>query len=202
MIDVALRLVGTVGSVVSGGGVVVLETVTVIAKEVRVLPAASRATAVIVCVPFVASVVFQVPEYGAVVSSLPRLMPSTLNWTPTTPTLSWALATRVILPETVEPVRGAVMLTVGNVVSGAAPKAAVIVVPELTVQVVAVVQPLTPVQPAKVLPPVGVAVSTTEVPVLKVAVHVPVEQLIPLGLEVIVPVPEPALVAEIVYVVA
>ena len=54
-------------------------------------------------------------------SSAPRLSPSSLNWTPTTPTLSEALAVTVMVPETVEPDEGDVMLTVGGVVSGGGP---------------------------------------------------------------------------------
>src|SRR2546427_11958971 len=57
-------------------------------------------------------------EYGAVVSSAPRAAPSSWNWTPTTPTLSEALAETVMLPVTVAPEVGAVMATVGAVVSG------------------------------------------------------------------------------------
>ncbi len=46
------------------------------------LRAASRATAVSVCVPSGTVIVFHEMEYGAVVSSAPRLAPSTLNCTP------------------------------------------------------------------------------------------------------------------------
>jgi hypothetical protein len=53
-----------------------LETITVRAAEVVVFPAASRATAVSVCDPFAAVVVFQVTEYGAEVSSDPSGFPS------------------------------------------------------------------------------------------------------------------------------
>src|SRR3989344_8181071 len=56
-------------------------------------------------------------EYGEVVSSAPTLAPSTLNCTPTTPTLSDALADRVTVPETVAPSAGAMRETVGLVVS-------------------------------------------------------------------------------------
>src|SRR3989442_14045752 len=62
-------------------------------------------------------VVSHVTEYGDVVSSAPRLPPSSWNWTPTTPTLSEALAETVMLPVTVAPEVGAVMLTVGGVMS-------------------------------------------------------------------------------------
>ena len=54
-------------------------------------------------------------------SSAPRLEPSSLNWTPATPTLSEALAVTVTVPETVDPDEGDVMLTVGGVVSGGGP---------------------------------------------------------------------------------
>ena len=49
-------------------------------------------------------------------SSAPAL-PSSRNWTLTTPTLSEALAVTVMVPETVEPDEGDVMLTVGGEVS-------------------------------------------------------------------------------------
>jgi hypothetical protein len=45
------------------------------------------------------------------------LMPSYLNCTPTTPTLSEALATMGTVPQTVAPDTGEVMATVGGVVS-------------------------------------------------------------------------------------
>src|SRR6059036_790110 len=99
---------------------VVLSTVTPTAAAVAVFPAASRATAVRLCVPLAAKVVFQETEYGATVSSAPRLTPSSLNWTPTTPTLSEAEAETVIVPATVAPAAGAVIATVGGVVSGGA----------------------------------------------------------------------------------
>src|SRR5437667_990090 len=92
-------------------------TVTLTAAEVAVLPAASRATAVTLWLPFALKVVFQEIEYGAVVTSAPRFTPSSLNCTPTTPTLSVASADTVIVPDTVAPVDGAVMETVGGVVS-------------------------------------------------------------------------------------
>src|SRR6059036_2605324 len=97
-----------------------LSTVTLTAADVAVLPAASRATAVKVWDPLTASVVFHEREYGAAVTSAPRFAPSSLNCTPTTPTLSVALAETVTVPETVEPAAGAVMETVGGVVSGGA----------------------------------------------------------------------------------
>src|SRR5207245_944158 len=86
-----------------------------------VFPAASRATAVRVWEPLPVAVVSHVIEYGAVVSSGPRLDPSSLNWTPTTPTSSTALAATVTGPDTVEPEVGEVMATVGGTVSGTGP---------------------------------------------------------------------------------
>ncbi len=50
-------------------------------------------------------------------SSAPRSAPSSLNWTPATPSLSEALAVTAMVPETVEPDEGDVMLTVGGEVS-------------------------------------------------------------------------------------
>ena len=79
------------------------------------LPAASRATAVNVCAPLVAVVVIHDREYGAVVSSAPTLTPSSLNWTPATPTLSEALAATTTVPETVAPGAGPVIATDGDV---------------------------------------------------------------------------------------
>src|SRR5437899_7543081 len=105
----------TVGGVVSGGGAFAMLTVT---DAELVLPAASRATALKVCEPLATAVVLKEAEYGAALSSAPTLAPSTLNWTPATPTLSAALAVTVIVPETVAPLAGEVMLTVGGVVSG------------------------------------------------------------------------------------
>ena len=81
-------------------------------------PAASRATAVSVCGPLPAVVVFHETEYGAVVSSLPRFAPSSLNWTPATPTSSAAVALTVIVPDTVAPRPAPVSVAVGAVVSG------------------------------------------------------------------------------------
>src|SRR5947208_7854367 len=82
----------TVGGAASGTG---LLTVTLTSADVVLLPAASRATAVRVCDPLVATVVFQEPAYGATVSSTPRFAPSSLNCTPTTPTLSDRKSTRL-----------------------------------------------------------------------------------------------------------
>ena len=65
-----------VGFVVSE---MILLTMIVAPVEVARLPAASRATARIVWKPLVAEVVFQLVEYGEVVSSGPRFAVSSLN---------------------------------------------------------------------------------------------------------------------------
>ena len=51
-------------------------------------------------------------------SSAPRFVPSTLNCTPFTPTLSLAAAVTLTVPDTVAPAAGAVTETVGAVPSG------------------------------------------------------------------------------------
>src|SRR5688572_22312774 len=102
--------------IVPPGGVVSLATVTVTGAEVVRLPAASRATAVMVCEPLVVVVVFQGAENGAVVTSVPAL-PSRKNCTPVTAVSSAALAVTVIVPETVAPEAGELMLTVGAAAS-------------------------------------------------------------------------------------
>ena len=61
------------------GGVVSFDTVTVTPAEVVRLPAASRATAVMVCEPLLELVVFHETEYGVAVSSAPALTPSSWN---------------------------------------------------------------------------------------------------------------------------
>src|SRR5207247_1825176 len=106
----------TVGGVVSGVGA--LATVTVTGAEVVRLPAASRATAVIVCWPLLVVVGSKGIEYGAVVSSAPPLTPSSWNCTPTTPTLSEAFALTGSVVDTVELLSGEVMLYVARVVAG------------------------------------------------------------------------------------
>ena len=110
-VPAAGAVIETVGAVVS------LLTVTATPVEVVVFPAASRATAVSVWLPFEAVVEFHVIEYGVAVSSAPRLTPSSLNWTPATATLSVAVAETVTaVPETV-PAAGAVIDTVGAIES-------------------------------------------------------------------------------------
>src|SRR5439155_4970281 len=92
-------------------------TITLTAAEVAVLPAASRAMALRLCEPLLAVVVFQETAYGATVTSAPRFVPSSLNCTPTTPTLSLALAETVTVPDTVAPGVGEAMEMVGGVLS-------------------------------------------------------------------------------------
>src|SRR6266699_2576620 len=83
-----------------GGGGALLATFTVTVVDSVWLPAASRATAVMVCEPSLTEAVSQGIEYGALVSSAPKLVPSILNCTPATPTLSEALAVKLVVPET------------------------------------------------------------------------------------------------------
>src|SRR4051812_22494678 len=104
----------------SAAVVAALLTATFAAADVVVLPAASRATAVRTWVPLGTVVESHETEYGAALTSEPRLLPSTLNWTPATPTLSDALAETVTPePATVAPSAGAVRETVGGIWSEA-----------------------------------------------------------------------------------
>ena len=80
-------------------------------------PAASLATAERLHDPFGRDVVSQKVTYGVVVISGPRLTPFTLNCTPAIATLSNAEAETVVIPETVAPADGALMDTIGDVVS-------------------------------------------------------------------------------------
>jgi hypothetical protein len=72
------------------------------------------------CVALVAVAVFQLTEYGEVVTSAPRLVPSSWNWTPAIPRLSVALAATVITPETVWLFAGEVIDTMGPCITRAA----------------------------------------------------------------------------------
>ncbi len=99
------------------GAVVSLATMTLTVVAVLVLPAASRATAVSAWAALVAVRVSHATEYGALVSSAPRLAPSSLNCTPLTAVSSEALAVTLTVPPTVAPSAGAVTDTVGLVVS-------------------------------------------------------------------------------------
>src|SRR5436190_2095783 len=100
----------TVGAVVSAA------TVNATPAEVVKLPAASRAIAVTVwLLPAARDVVLYETWYGAVVSSFPTWVPSRRNLTPATPTLSAAVAARVIVPVTAASAAGDVTETVGAV---------------------------------------------------------------------------------------
>src|SRR5207249_1444311 len=125
-LSLALAVTGTLPETVApaagevidtDGGVVSFDTVTVTPADVVWFPAASRATALRVWLPLAALVVFHDTEYGAAVTSAPRLAPSSLNCTPATPTLSLALAVTGTVPETVAPAAGEVIDTEGGVVS-------------------------------------------------------------------------------------
>ena len=87
------------------------------AAETVVLFAASRATAVMTCAPFVALLVIHEIEYGALVSSAAMATPSRRNVTPATSTLSDAFACSVKVPEIVEPSASPTIETVGGMVS-------------------------------------------------------------------------------------
>ena len=110
----AVRL--TVGAVESDD---VLLTVMVTGLDVVTLPAASRATARIVCVPLATLAEFQLRSKGLVRTSDPTAVPSTVNQTPATPELSDAVARRVTVPVAVPPV-GFERLTAGGMESPAA----------------------------------------------------------------------------------
>ena len=130
-------------------------------------PAASRAVAVKVYEPAARDEASQVAEYGEATSSVPRLAPFTLNWTPATPILSEAEAVIWMLEGArVTPLIGEVMETVGAVVSE-------VVVTNVAVTamfpvIVRVQEPVPvhppPLQPEKVDPVWGVAVRVREVP--------------------------------------
>src|SRR5689334_12119936 len=94
-----------------------LLTVTLTADEVRWFPDASRARAVNECWPSLTDDDAQLVEYGDDVSSVPSGLPSRRNCTPTTRTLSDALAVTVTAPDTIDPFVGAVTDTFGCVVS-------------------------------------------------------------------------------------
>src|SRR5688572_7922758 len=103
------------------GVTTVFETVTDTTAEVARLPAASRATAERRCTPSETERLFHERLYGVEVFSEPTLASSTRNCTPTTPMLSEALAEiTTLLPDTVELLAGAVIATVGLLVSGVA----------------------------------------------------------------------------------
>jgi hypothetical protein len=91
-----------------------LKTVTVTGSDVNSNPSKLRPTAVSVCEPLFIGTEFHGVEYGAEVSGAPTLTPSTLNWTlPTVrPPMIVTLAVIGVVPLTVAPALGEVMLTV------------------------------------------------------------------------------------------
>jgi len=135
-----------------------------------------------------------------VATSAPKLTPSSWNCTPPTPTLSVAVAVTVTVPVTVAPAVGAVMETVGGVVSlggdeglrVCSAKVAVSAVAAFIVRLQGPVPAQPPLQPAKVEPAAGAAVRVTRVPVVKEVEQV-VPQLMPAGELVTVPPPAPDL---------
>src|SRR5438445_8092308 len=100
------------------GGVRSFATMTVTAGDVAVLPAPSRAVAVSVWLPFATVFVSQDTEYGAPVTSAPKVAPSSLNCTPAMETLSVALAVTVMVPATLAFGAGVLIATDGGAASG------------------------------------------------------------------------------------
>src|SRR3954471_17968302 len=94
--------------------VVVCGIPTLTTADVVWRPKASRARADNVWLPPDTPVVFQTIAYGDVVASAPSGAPSSRNCTPTTPMSSAAFAdTATVVPDTVAPLAGAVIVTVG-----------------------------------------------------------------------------------------
>ena len=60
---------------------------------------------------------FSDSEYGLLVSAVPTFAPSTLNCTLCTPTVSDALAVTFVVPDTTAPFAGAVIETLGALLS-------------------------------------------------------------------------------------
>jgi hypothetical protein len=108
---------GVVGKTGTGAGADGLLNVTVTAEDVLEFPAASRATAVMVYMPFAESSEEALNVYGAEVISGPAFEPFIWNWTPATPTLSEAAAVNVTTPERIALFAGEVTETVGGCVS-------------------------------------------------------------------------------------
>src|SRR5688572_4020053 len=105
--------------VTEGAFVSAADPMTTVTADRPTFPAASRASARIVCDPFAASLLFQRALYGAFVS-VPTTAPSTRNVTDVTPTASAAFAMMLTLRATCSPGAGDVMLTAGGVVSDCA----------------------------------------------------------------------------------
>src|ERR1051326_5725974 len=119
--DVKMIDVSVSSKRVAAGCGVEFDTVTTVSADLVVLPAPSRATAVSVCDPSATVVESQLIAYGTATSSAASGAPSTKNCTPTTSTLSDALARIVAMPFTDAPAIGALTATLGGVVSGGAP---------------------------------------------------------------------------------
>src|SRR5258705_7047138 len=103
-------------------GGVLSEIVTVTAVEAaETLPAASRATAPIVCGPVAVVAVSQELTQGAAVSSGPSGAPSSVYCTLVTPTLSATSTESETVPVTTSPSAGATIKTAGLMASGMAP---------------------------------------------------------------------------------
>ena len=119
MIDTVPDIVAPVaGAEIATVGAVTSELEIVTETDAVVLfPAASLAIAEIVYVPFACDVVLNEYVYGEAVTSLPRFDPFSWNCTPATPTLSDAVAVIATVPDTVAPVAGAEIETVGAVTS-------------------------------------------------------------------------------------
>jgi hypothetical protein len=105
---------GVVGKTGTGAGADGLLNVTVTAEDVLEFPAASRATAVMVYMPFAESSEEALNVYGAEVISGPAFEPFIWNWTLATPTLSEAAAVNVTTPETIALFAGEVTETAGG----------------------------------------------------------------------------------------
>ena len=77
-----------------------------------VFPELSVAITPMECVPL-ETVGFQEMEYGAVVNNMPRFPLSRVNCTLAIPTLPEAVAETVTIPETIAPLAGEVIVTMG-----------------------------------------------------------------------------------------
>jgi hypothetical protein len=98
-------------------GKVVMEVLfATVMVEVLVLPAASVAFALKEWLPSATFVVFHEKLYGAAVK-VETTVPSTLRATDFTPTLSEAVTLTLTVPDTVDPLAGDVIDTVGTVTS-------------------------------------------------------------------------------------
>ena len=90
-----------------------MKTVNVTGSEGHQMPSTSSATALKVWDPLLAGNVFHATEYGAVASADPRLLPSSWNWTRWTVRrpMMVTFALTAIVPPTVDPDVGDVMVT-------------------------------------------------------------------------------------------